>query len=178
MVRLIIVRHAKTDWNITHRLQGTSDIPLCDEGITAAKEAAALFDGIKIDRVFSSPLSRATATAELMLGMPYECDDRLKERDFGSLDGTLADDLTPEQHHNLFYGMDGVPEAEDAPSLYARARSFLGDIKARFDGKTVAVFSHCICISFLLHAAAHDTWEGSEYEMKYVKNCSLTEVML
>ena len=178
MLRLIIVRHAKTVWNITHRLQGVSDIPLCDEGIAAAKEAAAQFDGVKVDRVFSSPLVRARATAELMLGMPYECDDRLAERNFGSLDGTLADDLTPEQHHNLFYGMDGVPEAEDAASLFARTRSFLDNMKARFDGKTVAVFSHCICISFLLHAAAHDVWNGGEYEMRYVKNCSLTEVTL
>lgn len=40
---LYIIRHGKTDWNIEHRLQGRTDVPLNAEGLRMAREAAARY---------------------------------------------------------------------------------------------------------------------------------------
>ena len=40
---LYIIRHGKTDWNLKHKLQGKTDIPLNDMGRDMAKEAGELY---------------------------------------------------------------------------------------------------------------------------------------
>ena len=77
--RIIFLRHGQTDWNIDHRFQGGTDIPLNDTGreqvrtaIGALQQVAA--EGITVDAIVSSPLSRAVESAEIVaegLGVPY-----------------------------------------------------------------------------------------------------------
>lgn len=178
MVRLIVVRHAKTEWNIGRKIQGRSDIPLSGEGIAAAKEAAALFDGIKVDRVFCSPLKRARQTAELMLGLPYTVDERIVEREFGAYDGRNYLEMTEAEREKLFYGMSDIKGAETSEQVFARTHDFLESLRRNCNSETVAMFSHGVCISYLLYAVTHDRFDPADYEMQYIKNCHLTEVEL
>lgn len=173
MVRLYAVRHAKTDWNIGRIIQGRSDIPLSGEGKAAAKAAAQFFSGVKIDKVFCSPLSRARQTQELMLGLPYDVDERLIEREFGSYDGRDYSVMTEEERSKLFYDMDSVDGAETGRELFDRTRAFAEFLKKEYDGKTVAIFSHGVCLSYLLHAIKHASWDPGQYEMQYVKHCEI-----
>ena len=79
---LYIMRHGKTDWNIQHKLQGHTDIPLNEEGRQMAKQAREDYLNIPIDICYCSPLIRARETAELVLqgrNIPILCDDRLME---------------------------------------------------------------------------------------------------
>ena len=64
---LYIMRHGKTDWNIQHKLQGRTDIPLNEEGRQMAKQAREDYLNIPIDICYCSPLIRARETAELVL---------------------------------------------------------------------------------------------------------------
>jgi probable phosphoglycerate mutase len=60
------IRHGQTDWNAIGRMQGQSDIPLNATGLQQAKEAAEKFVGLDIDRIVSSPLKRASVTAQII----------------------------------------------------------------------------------------------------------------
>ena len=91
MKRLYLVRHGETEWNAVGRLQGSSDIPLNDNGRAQALALAANLAQHGVERVFTSDLSRARETgaiiaAHLRLAEPaVECD--LRERRFGVFEG-------------------------------------------------------------------------------------------
>lgn len=87
-MKVYFMRHGETDWNIVKRLQGTTDIPLNENGISLAKISAENMKnaGIQFDEIFSSPLNRAVHTAEI-INEKYSCtiktDERIKEFNFG-----------------------------------------------------------------------------------------------
>ena len=60
---LYIMRHGKTDWNAVHRLQGSEDIPLNEEGRQMARDARKKYGDLRFDICYCSPLQRAQETA-------------------------------------------------------------------------------------------------------------------
>ena len=87
---LYIIRHGKTDWNLRHKLQGKTDIPLNEEGIKMAKEAGEQYKDVHFDVCYVSPLTRAQVTAKLLLegrDVPIITDERLAEMGFGIYEG-------------------------------------------------------------------------------------------
>lgn len=93
-MRLHIMRHGETSWNVEWRMQGTTDIPLNEKGLAQAEEAAQRLKDVHFDAIYSSPLKRALVTAQTIAagkGMEVFVDDRLKEMCFGTLEGTTPD---------------------------------------------------------------------------------------
>lgn len=178
MVRLLIIRHAKTEWNKIGRIQGMSDIPLTEESRIAAREAANALAGYDIAAVYSSPLVRARETAELITNRQRQIitDSRLIERDFGIFEGRTYEELGLPDHTKLFYELDSDVYAEPSDEVFDRARSFVLDMLELYDGKTVLVVSHGVCISFLIYAATHDKWDKNSYDLNYIKNLTATVV--
>ena len=94
---IVFIRHGETDWNTKGLMQGRDDVPLNENGKNQAKNAAMYLknalDGcdFKFDSIITSPLSRASYTAEQLakaIGVEnLVYDDRLIERDFGILSG-------------------------------------------------------------------------------------------
>ena len=83
-MKLVLVRHGQTDWNIGKLAQGQCDIPLNATGIKQANEARDKLAGYDFNTRYSSPLSRAAETAKIICGdQPIIYDDLLKERAFG-----------------------------------------------------------------------------------------------
>ena len=66
-MRLYIVRHGETDWNKARKIQGQSDIPLNEFGRHLARETAKGLADVHFDLCFTSPLSRAKETAQIIL---------------------------------------------------------------------------------------------------------------
>ena len=90
MTKFLLVRHGVTDWMEQELLHGISDVPLSDYGKNQAKLTAKIFTGKKVDRLYSSSLSRAMQTAEeisKVTSLKIEPVDGLKEMDFGWLEG-------------------------------------------------------------------------------------------
>lgn len=87
------VRHGETEWNRLRKIQGQTDIPLNETGKQQAALAADRLVHETWDGIYASDLARARQTAEIIsdrLGVKIlGLDARLRERGFGSLEGTL-----------------------------------------------------------------------------------------
>lgn len=94
-MRIYLIRHGETDWNLEGRLQGREDIPLNDTGILQADACGQAFSGMNIGAIITSPLLRAVKTAGIIAGYAgvkeIIIDERLIERDYGKLSGLTYD---------------------------------------------------------------------------------------
>ena len=148
---LYIMRHGKTDWNAVHRLQGSEDIPLNEEGRQMARDARKKYGDLRFDICYCSPLQRAQETAEIFLegsGTPILTDDRLREMGFGMYEGTEHVTQKPEcPVYTLFHDpvhYHAVDGAESLEHLYARSGSFIHDVLTPevVSGKNVLIVAH------------------------------------
>ena len=88
--RLFVVRHGETQRSADHIYSGQADVPLTDAGREQARLAGERLADAGIDAIWSSPLCRATDTAEAIAeatGAPVRIDKRLIEVDYGALEG-------------------------------------------------------------------------------------------
>src|SRR5512140_3710982 len=87
MLDLLLTRHGTTAAGEV-MLGGQLDVPLNDQGRHEAAALAERLEGVRIDRIISSPMARALETAEIVArGRPFEVDDRLRELDYGRWEG-------------------------------------------------------------------------------------------
>lgn len=140
---LYVVRHGQTEWNLEHRCQGISDIPLTEKGIENAKELQPLVSTLDIDIVISSPLSRAIDTAKIITDnkYPINIDDRLTERNWGMNEGVVVDEIDQIDCWDVILNtnVQGIERVQD---FMERVSSFLEDIKVRYSDKKVLVVAH------------------------------------
>jgi len=140
------VRHGETDWNVAHRLQGASDIPLNDNGRAQARAAAPVLAGLApVKRIVASDLSRAQETARIIaeaMGAEVATDARLRERSYGVWEG-LPEDVRQadhaDEHARWEKGLEPRIEGyEDNATVLDRALAAIADIAAE-DGTYVCV---------------------------------------
>jgi probable phosphoglycerate mutase len=139
-VELYLIRHGETEWSRARRHTGRTDLPLSPAGEAEARALGQHLRGLEVDRVLSSPMTRATATAALAgFGDRVELTDTLLEVDYGECEGrTTAEIRASHPGWDLF--RDGCPGGETVEDAAARARGLLEDL-ADSDGR-VLLFSH------------------------------------
>jgi broad specificity phosphatase PhoE len=116
-----LIRHGPTEWSDTGRHTGTTDIPLTEEGESAARALAPLLEGHGFAHVFVSPLGRARRTAELAgLGDRMEVIEDLREWDYGDYEGLTTEEIRAKQPGWSVWEM-GAPGGEDAAAVGRRA---------------------------------------------------------
>ena len=89
-------RHGQTAWNLEHRFQGQTDIPLDETGEAQAEQAARRLATLRPDAIFSSDLTRAQQTAAplaRLTGLPVTLDKDLRERFGGDWEGLSDADI-------------------------------------------------------------------------------------
>lgn len=139
-VRVALVRHGETDWNVEGRLQGSSDIPLNDIGRSQARTAAAALADDSWDTLVSSPLSRASETADIIghvIGLTRSADhEDLMERRFGRAEGMTG-------YEAWAYWPDGdYPGAESHDALAERGRRRLDLLADENPGRSLVAVAH------------------------------------
>lgn len=176
-MKLYIIRHGVTEWNASNRVQGAADIPLAEEGIRLAKNTGEAFKNVKFDLCFTSPLSRARQTAELVLGnqkdhIPVIEDERIKEINFGVLEGVVCKDSNGNFISDEFAEFFLNPAAfkrpengENIEDICARTRDFWEDIihDSSLCDKTILIASHGCAVRALLQNVYSDNlgfWHG------------------
>ncbi|PWB55378.1 MAG: hypothetical protein C3F13_04615 [Anaerolineales bacterium] len=145
---ITLLRHGESEGNSGGVLQGQADYPLTPAGVEQAETLASSWKSqlFKFDLIVSSPLKRATQTAEIIsryLKIPVEFDPAWKERNYGKLQGTLLKDieaLTPTV--DFFHPYQPIGEnGESQVDLYTRACVGLQNVIRQPDGAYL-IISH------------------------------------
>ena len=89
-MRILLLRHAETDWNCQGRCQGVTDLDLNERGKRQAAEIAESLSGGPVDAIYSSDLKRALQTADALrrfhpVGVRVDSD--LRELNHGEFEG-------------------------------------------------------------------------------------------
>ncbi|WP_405883715.1 histidine phosphatase family protein [Streptomyces sp. NBC_01136] len=146
---LLLVRHGETEWSMSGRHTGSTDVPLTDNGREQARRLAPLISSHHIAAAFVSPMQRARETARLAGFDRARVDADLCEWDYGGYEGVT----TVEIHRTRpgwFLFDDGVapgpPEhpGESPAEVGQRAERMLSKIDAALGESegSVVVFSH------------------------------------
>ena len=95
-MRLIVVRHGETQYNLQNRITGQSDVPLSPLGERQAELVGAYLAKEKIDIIVSSDLHRAQATAQAIAqphNLPVQDDADLREIAMGEWEGHNPEEI-------------------------------------------------------------------------------------
>ncbi|MGW3290859.1 histidine phosphatase family protein [Streptomyces sp. NPDC001002] len=147
---LLLARHGQTVWHDENRYAGVSDVPLTPTGVAQAEALGRWIAARPVDAVWTSPLSRAVATAEpacRALGLVPSLDPDLRECDFGVVEGrTLAEFAAAYPTRAEAFRVDPAanpfPGAEDPRAAAARGAAALRRIAAAHYGERVLVVAH------------------------------------
>ena len=133
---LYLVRHGETNWNRAGRLQGQTDIELNEKGREQAAKLRGKLAGVELDAAFSSSLTRARQTRQIILdgrNVPAWDEPLLKEMNFGQWEGDMLKEIRADKDHplhDLFVrpGRYEAPQtAESFEDLYRRTWKFMNE---------------------------------------------------
>ncbi len=142
MKNILLIRHGQSEWNKLNLFTGFKNVDLSEQGVEEAIKASEKFKelGIKFDLVYTSVLSRAQRTSEIILKELGQQEDlkkkskiiehiALNERDYGDLTGLdkkeTADKYGDEQVHKWRRGYsDRPPGGESLEDVVSRVKSY------------------------------------------------------
>ena len=161
-MKLYVARHGETDWNSEHRMQGWIDIPLNAVGLEQAETLAGRLTeaGIRPDRIYASPLTRAGQTAAPMAeraGLPVILLDGLKEIGFGEWEGLIYNDEIAARDPDIYAAWradryhNAAPGGENCQTVIGRLVPAMKRILDDGDG-TVLVVMHGAVLKTLYFA--------------------------
>jgi len=159
--KFIIVRHGETAWNRGRIFRGTYDIPLNENGKKQACLAGKSLKNVKINAVYTSPLSRAKESAEIAAenhGITPIVHNGFLDMDYGEWTGKEEAEvakLWPDEcavwacapHTVRPYGGTTLKE------IFDNAFSAMEELALKHDGETIAIFSHRVVNKLLLLGA-------------------------
>jgi alpha-ribazole phosphatase len=157
-IELTLIRHGATEWNESGRYQGHSDVELSALGRRQARAIAQRLRFESVERIYSSDLSRARATAERIAaahGLRVEGDARLREFHFGDWEGLTWGEITA-RDPELLSATDIIaaydpPGGETLADVIQRWSSFHTDL-ARENDDNVLVVTHAGMLHALMRA--------------------------
>lgn len=150
-VKLFLIRHGQTSWNVEGRYQGENDIELNQVGIKQAKLAAKYLSRVEFANIYSSPLKRTLYTAEKIKGrrdLEIKVRDDLKEMNFGKWEGLKFSEINDKYHRDYHNWLEDPynnrpTDGENFKEITARTTAEIGRIVSEnTDGSSVAVVAH------------------------------------
>lgn len=182
---IYLVRHGETEWNKEGKFQGCTDIHLSQEGILQAELLKKVLNN-HFDYIYTSPLSRAKQTAEILCQdsntvKPAIIED-LREINFGAWEGLTINQIreqypvsyqawrTDEIHGNLVGGDLTLRSASD------RAKAAILNLAEKHAGKKIVFVAH----GGILKAALIGIfdWKMTMYHRFFLGNTSVSRISI
>lgn len=181
---VLLARHGETDWNTAKRIQGTTDIPLNDNGL---KQAQLLYQSlagekVNVSRIYCSRQKRALKTAGTVgayYKVPVQVIPGLEEMNFGIFEGhtweeiaaLYPDELDQWQSDKRYHR---VPDGESCQDLLERLflafEQIAGEAEAATSaGDDILIITHGMVILSLL-TLQDDLDFGTSYKMINIEN--------
>lgn len=171
-MKIVLIRHCETDWNVAGRMQGHTNTLLNETGRQQALDLADQLNSLGIAKIYSSDLQRAVQTGEIIsmsIGAPMAIDTRIRECRFGSLEGMTFKEAvlqypnpylypfkpnfyTSEKEPYDFTGFGG----ESRQAVVARHLEFVADMKKKHPSEVVLAIGHGTGFNTLLSALGQE----------------------
>jgi broad specificity phosphatase PhoE len=147
---VFVARHGETAWSLSGQHTGRTDLPLTPNGERNAERLGERLKGLRLAKVFTSPLQRASRTCTLAgFGAVAEIDTDLVEWDYGEFEGRTSVEIQAKRPNwDLF--RDGCPGGESPAQVDERAdrvvqhvRTVMGDVLLFSSGHFIRVLAAC-----------------------------------
>ncbi len=157
-MKIYLIRHGQTNWNVAGRIQGSTDTDLNEDGLLQAKELSRQIteESYGITKIYSSPLKRAYQTAQI-IGEALDDEvivmNNFSEMNFGKWEGLnwnqvkrdYAEEYTQWRHNRRY---TSLPEGESYQETLVRVVEGLRQISQEQGGEAgnIAVVTHSAVI--------------------------------
>ncbi|MCI8482471.1 MAG: histidine phosphatase family protein [Clostridia bacterium] len=158
MTKIILVRHAECEGNVTNSLTGRTDFKLTQKGREMAQKLAEELKKYNIDAIYSSTSVRCVETVTPIakyLKLDIITSKELMEKYFGIYDGMTWEEVNKInplilENKNKYNEIMGIPNQETSKELKRRMNEYIKKISQQNDEKTILICSHgCAIFSFL-----------------------------
>jgi len=180
MKTIYLIRHGETQANREGVFRGRGEVPLSPEGVRQAEELRAYFAPLAVQRVFSSPLQRAVATAAACFpGRVVEAHELVNNLDLGRWAGRKKKEIAGEEPERWRRWLEeperlSFPGGESLVAVKARARHFTL-LLAGLAEEGIAVVSHRSVLKALLAEALG--LKGKWFWKFHLDNASVTTLL-
>jgi broad specificity phosphatase PhoE len=168
--RLYVIRHGTTTMNVQNRYRGRRDVPLDAQGYQDAVDAARTLSRVGLSAVYTGPMRRTIATAQIIADEARVPDLRilhgLNNVDYGLWEGMTADEAA-QADPDAFERYRGHPSRAVCPmgerlsDAADRMIASLQLIGQRHPGEAVAAVTHAVMIRLAvakLHGVDDESW--------------------
>jgi broad specificity phosphatase PhoE len=183
--KIYFTRHGETEDNVISRLSTKPPGPsLTALGRNQAVELRKEIIDLKISKIYSSPLTRAIETADIInkdLGVEIVKDSRISELLVGDREGRTdpvvfeeMDTVWKEWSLNNNLSVIAGPNGETAEQVLSRCRSFINDLIHNSNKKNILVIAHGGVLQLLLGHLCENLEPIFCYN-NWLRNCQLVE---
>ena len=172
-LKLYIVRHGETEWNVIKRFQGQLNTPLTEKGMEKLRETGKKLENVLFDEVYTSELGRTVASAEIILNenRGYKNKKRelqklaeLNEVYFGVWQGLTYEEVFlkyPEEANNYFYNVKNYKaenvEAEKLEDALERFLKGINKILDSHESGNILVVTHGTVLEMFMNYVANNS---------------------
>ena len=172
-LKLYIVRHGETEWNVIKRFQGQLNTPLTEKGMEKLRETGKKLENVLFDEVYTSELGRTVASAEIILNenRGYKNKKRelqklaeLNEVYFGVWQGLTYEEVFlkyPEEANNYFYNVKNYKaenvEAENLKDALERFLKGINKILDSHESGNILVVTHGTVFEMFMNYVANNS---------------------
>ena len=172
-LKLYIVRHGETEWNVIKRFQGQLNTSLTEKGMEKLRETGKKLENVLFDEVYTSELGRTVASAEIILNENRGYKNKklelkklaeLNEVYFGVWQGLTYEEVFlkyPEEANNYFYNVKNYKaenvEAENLKDALERFLKGINKILESHKSGNILVVTHGTVFEMFMNYVANDS---------------------
>jgi alpha-ribazole phosphatase len=153
----LLIRHGQTEWNVSGKYTGQSDIPLNDTGRLQSQQLIEKLKDSPPDVVITSDLMRARETAEILaapFNLPVQTDARLREINQGIWEGMAFSDIKAKYAAEFAARQDNPlevapPGGETLRQVKERVLTAVASITQTHQGMRVAIVAHGLALALI-----------------------------
>jgi len=178
-LKLYIVRHGETEWNVIKRFQGQLNTPLTEKGIKKLKETGKELEDVTFEEVYTSELERTVNSAEIILNenrgyknnkLKLKKLAELNEVHFGVWQGLKYEEVFlkyPEEANNYFYNVKNYKaenvKAENLKDALERFLRGINKILSSHKSGNILIVTHgTVFEMFINHVGNNDIFDIDE----------------
>ena len=172
-LKLYIIRHGETEWNVIKRFQGQLNTPLTEKGMEKLRKTGKKLENVLFDEVYTSELGRTVASAEIILNenrgyrnkkLELKKLAELNEVYFGVWQGLTYEEVFlkyPEEANNYFYNVKNYKaenvEAENLKDALERFLKGINKILNRHKSGNILVVTHGTVLEMFMNYVANNS---------------------